>query len=513
MALAAAAGRDRLHIAVNGDEGVVDSSTASRSNQRVIGDGDDAEGGADDRISGPFLVGEMDLARLNDNAFHSAYATAVAEALLAQGVDTGLCISPSSTPPVPLVSNGAQSTPAAPKLAAAPVSAFLSGSPSTPPSPAYILDLCGAWGLAGLLVAQLEGSDGAPATRVLALVEGEEAAAALNALAKENGLGPDRYVAAAAGLVNLVSRGGVFGGPNGRGLNLDVDDCLKSWGRAHPCPVPWSVVMATSLTEGSGLLKQGVLGDLEMCRRFICAADSDSDAENRVSTTFVPGFLEVVCQGLQRPSLLLENWVQSDSCCGVDVGPVNSFGVENFRELDLSAAAPSGSGEEKRRNGNNDVQQVGPPSPELLERGHEDEAFLTAPVVCYDVDLADVRAGPDGCLQRRCSRLRVQRDGTLHALSYWFRQHLRPMGSREDAAVLDTGPHVTAGASDNGKSFRSSGTPSEGPSHFRQAAVLLSKPAAVTVGQYIDLSVFCHTSQGVIVQVVGISEAAGHELA
>lgn len=512
MALAAAAGRDRLHLTVNGEEGVVGSYSASRSSERAICDGGDAEGGANDRIGGPFLVGEMDLARLNDNAFHSAYATAVAEALLAQGDDTGLCISPSNTPPIPLVSAGAQSTPAAPKLADAPVSALLSDSPSTPPSPAYVLDLCGAWGVAGLLVAQLEGSDGAPATRVLALVEGEEAAAALNALAKENGLGPDRYVAAATGLVDLASRGGIFGGPNGRGLNLDDGDCLKSWGGTHPCPVPWSVVMATSLTEGSGLLKQGVLGDLEMCRRFICAADSDSDAENRASTTFVPGSLEVVCQGLQRASLLLENWVQSDSCCGVDVGPVNSFGVENFRELDLSAAAPSGSGEEKYRSGNNESQQVSPPSPELIERGHEDEAFLTAPVVCYDVDLADVRAGPDGCLQRRRSRLRVQRDGTLHALSYWFRQHLRPMGSR-DAAVLDTGPHVTAGVSYDGESFRSSGIPSEGPSHFRQAAVLLSKPAAVTVGQYIDLSVFCHTSQGVIVQVVGISEAAGQELA
>lgn len=533
VALAAAAGRDRLHLTVNGEEGIVGSASYSNSNERAVGDDGEAEGGVlDGRIGnsgGPFMVGEMDLARLNDSLFHRAYATAVAEVLLAQGLETGVSTSPSKRPPVLLASAGARPTPTPRKSAATPVSSTsLSAAPSAPPSPACVLDLCGAWGLAGLLVAQLEGRDGTPATRVLALAEDEEAAAALNALARENGLGPDRYVAAEGGLVDLVSNGGIFGGPSSAGLNVsDNSDCLNSWGRAHNAPDARSVVMTTSLVEGSGLLKQGVLGDLELCRRLFCA-DSDSVAEKSAatSTTFVPGSLEVVCRGLQRAALLLENCVQSDSCCGVDVSAVNSFGVENFRELDLSAAAPSGYGAEKRdsssssvnNDDDDDKQQVSPPSPEtFVECGPDDEAFLTAPVVCYDVDLANVRAGPDGCLKRRCTRLRVERNGTLHALSYWYRQHLRPTDSGEDAAVIDTGPCMAAaGANDDEQSSRSHArVPSQGRfSHFRQAAVLLSKPAAVTVGQYIDLSVFCNTSQGVVIQVLGISEeVAGQGLA
>lgn len=125
------------------------------------------------------------------------------------------------------------------------------------------------------------------------------------------------------------------------------------------------------------------------------------------------------------------------------------------------------------------------------------EGFLTPSAVCYSLDLAEVKAGPDGCLPRRSARLLVHRDGTLHAIAYWYRQRLGPAAAAGPgetcAAVLDTGP-----------------IPSEGDdwssSHFRQAAVLLKEPIAVTVGQCIELCVFCNTSKGVIVEVLSITD-------
>lgn len=500
---------DRLRLTLNGDEGVgVDSNPQWAWNE--LGIRNQGGHGASNVVgpSTPVSLGEMDLARLNDWQFHSAHATAVREALAARGIEAEMRHSPESL--VTHAFAGRQWT-SIPSSASAP-SSF--GDPTAaPPPPAFVLDLCGAWGLAGLLVAALECRDGTPAARVLAVAESEEAAAALNALANENGLGPDRYVAIADSFVGAVSRGAVSARATlGSRADATSDghdfEAARYQMACHPGLESgwgfmdrWSVVMVSSLVEGSGLLKQGGLADLEFCRRVLDDGGGDvGRAKGASSTTFLPGSLEVVCQGLQRASLLAENRVQSDRCCGVDIDPVNAFGVANFRELDLSAATPyvvvDGMDE---FGGEGAIEQIlGEQAVQLTVCDEGEEAFLTLPVVCYDLDLANVRAGPDGCLRRRSTRLRVQRDGTLQALAYWYRQRL---GSAEgfDPVVLDTGPGPTE--DDGCSSF-----------HFRQAAVLLEKPVAVTTGQFIELSVFCNTSMGVVVQVLGIADASSAAL-
>lgn len=516
LALGASADRDRLHFTLHGDEGaVVDSTAGWTAREDTIGNvSGKSKGNAVGDSSGPCLLGEMDLARLNDGQFHLAHATAVAEALVARGVDTGIarsCGSHAST------NYPAQQRPVTSSAAVAPVE-----TAAAPPPPAFILDLCGAWGVAGLLVAQLERRDGSPATRVLAVAEGKEAAAKLNALAEENGLGPDRYLATSDELVEFISRGAVAArvGRVSNGLTNASGDrvCLETVpGGSNYCwpgrdnGFEWAVVMGSSLVEGSGLLKQGGLGDLELCRRFI--QDDAGEADASLRATFVPGHLEVICQGLQRASLASENRVQHDSCCGVDVEPVNAFSVANFRELDLSDAARSefdaGAGE----SGGVDTMQHSFCGRETttragnrcLSEGGEayltQEAFLTPPAVCYSLDLAKVQAGPDGCLQRRSARLHVRRDGTLHAIAYWYRQRLGPAAARPGngaASTLDTGPVPRPGAGDDWCS-----------SHFRQAAVLLKESIAVTAGQCIHLSVFCNTSKGVVIEVSGITDSVG----
>lgn len=467
VTLEASAKRDRLHFTLDGEERAVNTRGCVRN------------------LGGVSLVGEMDLARMNDAAFHSAHAKAVAEELVAQGVDVQM-------------SQFSQAI-------VSPTSAHLQAAPHPSPPPAFVLDLCGAWGLAGLLVAQLVRCDGNPATRVLAVAEGEETATILNTLAKENGLGPDRYVATADRLVDLASRGEVVYGACASDLDDSAidqssrdavgDSTACRWpGRRNEIPSTnrWSVVMASSLVEGSGLLKQGGLGDLELCRRFVCADGGDSGTGENRSATFVPGSLEVICQGLQRASLQSESRVQSGCCCGVDVTPVNAFGVANFRELDLSAAAPcdaEGTGQSDCGNTHADGIRAG------AKPGcsGEEEAFLTAPVVCYELDLADVKAAPDGCLKRRTTRLQVRRGGTLHAVAYWYRQRPRAPAGSEYRVVLDTGPH----ASVHGQGYSS---------HFRQAAVLLAQPIEVVEGQCIDLSVFCNSSVGAVVQLLDFAD-------
>lgn len=500
----ASAGRDRLHFTLSSKEEVAADSIARQtaSENKTHNYLGESTGDVEDGY-GPLLVGEMDLARLNDGAFHLAQATAVAEALLAQGVDIELSNSskPLLWPP------SAHQQLVRFSGATLPIS---SSATKTLPPPAFILDLCGAWGVAGLLVAQLERRDGMPATQVLAIAENHEAAAALNALAKENGLAPDRYRAIADRLVDLASRGGVIEGP----LHDRSDDFSALTGhdrdkKKHCQPAlesrplfrnKWAVVMASSLVEGSGLLKQGGLGDLELCRKLIDSEGGERSGDKSLPpNSFIPGSLDVICQGLQRASLLSENRVRSESCCGVDVDPINAFGVANFRELDLSAASSEAEAAtvQKRCGISTKQGHIGKAWTNggcADDGGEGEEMFLTAPVVCYALELANVQAGPDGCLPHRSTRLLVQRDGTLHAIAYWYRQHLGSVaGSGGSAIVLDTGPSVNIGD-----------TPSS--SHFRQAAVLLQDPVVVTAGQVIDLRVFCNTSQGVIIQVLGTDE-------
>ena len=510
MALGAAAGRDRLHFTLHCDEGaVVDSTAGWTAREDAVGNGSgNSKGNAVGDYCGPCLLGEMDLARLNDGQFHLAHATAVVEALVARGVETGIsrsCRSHASN------NDSSRQRPVASSAGMVPVE-----TAAAPPPPAFILDLCGAWGVAGLLVAQLERRDGSPATRVLAVAEGEDAAAKLNALAEENGLGPDRYLATSDKLVEFMSRGAVAAraeSVSGDPTNASGDGvCLEtvSDGRNNCWPgrdngLEWTVVMGSSLVEGSGLLKQGGLGDLEFCRRFI--HDGAGVAEASPRATFVPGHCEVICQGLQRASLVLENKVQHDSCCGVDVEPVNAFSVATFRELDLSAAARSESSAGAEGSGDVGTMQHNFCDRETTTRvfnrclNEREEAFLTPPTVCYNLDLTNVQAGPDGCLQRRPARLHVRRDGTLHAIAYWYRQHLEPAAAGPGkcaARILDTGPTPSPSAGDDWSS-----------SHFRQAAVLLKEPIAVTAGQCIHLSVFCNTSKGVVVEVSGITDSGG----
>lgn len=649
-------GHDRLHLALNGVEGIpaasaIDVSMPTNSSERETTSisGCHVSGctsvGAD-RAS-QVLVGEMDLARLNDQQFHRSYATAVAAVLAARGTLAAAAPPPRSLPasrglqaqlPAPLPCSGdkRRSVPTFPRDSplVAPTSASAAvdrASPGTTPSPihadigvsavpaalasstppAYVLDLCGAWGMSGLLVAQLEMEDGRPATRVLALCgDGEEeAAAAMNTLARENGLGPDRYVASAVSLLEFASCGGgdqiadrLSGGLVAHSFEANATAVCCGRDRRNCCCWPrrcrvmnnttgegaggsskhdglrWSIVMASSIVEGSGLLRQGALGDLELCRRFICGggdgggggADGSSEkVDGNLAATFVPGSLEVVCQGLQRASLLSENRVLSSSassssrsslsskekyccrCCGVDVSPVNTFGVANFRELDLSAAAggaaadstgvrmiPSTARRAISRNkwssgGHHgdeaayrdrwkNVERVSSDATVRMnhqddhEQGEQQETFLTDAVMSYKLQLDDVRAGLDGCTPRRSSRLRVELDGTLHAIAYWYRQRLvgskaittaaGPVGGESDAgssaAVLDTGPAVIGGMQrDDGDDECCSRFHF---SHFRQAAVLLDEPVVVRVGQAVDLSLFCTTSHGVLIQVLGI---------
>ncbi|CAN0156533.1 unnamed protein product [Ectocarpus sp. 4 AP-2014] len=492
---------DRLCFTVNGQEGllhnsVVAAETPSEVIDRGIGDRTVGEGSLRTAYNsnGPVYLGEMDMARLNDGPFHSSQAKAVAEALVAQGMEISM--------------------PAAARHG--PRSSSVASSSQTPahhsPPPAFVLDLCGAWGVAGLLVANMKRSaDGAPATRVLAVAESEESAAILNAIARENALGPDRYVATADGLVDLASRGGVYETPTAKGADERATSMATREQRDSGWPgrgseLGWAAVMTSSVVEASGLLKQGGLGGLELCRHFVSDGNNRSnggrDDRKTSPTAFVPGRLEVVCQGLQRASLLSENRVQSDNCCGVIVDPVNAFSVATFRELDLSAAAPCGHSEgstpaarnEKTTGGGVDAESSARCVPTDGEKGkgheEEQEVFLTPSAVCYELDLANVQAGPDGCLDKRSASLVVRRSGTLHAIAYWYRQILGA------TVVLDTQPR---------------GHPEciSASSHFRQAAVLLETPIEVKTGQCIDMCVFCNTSKGVVVQVLGVTEGTG----
>ncbi|CAB1120229.1 unnamed protein product [Ectocarpus sp. CCAP 1310/34] len=492
---------DRLCFTVNGQGGlfhhsVVAAEPPSEVIDRGIGDRTVGEGNLRTAYNsnGPVYLGEMDMARLNDGPFHSSQAKAVAEALVAQGMEISM--------------------PAAARQG--PRSSSVASSSQTPahhsPPPAFVLDLCGAWGVAGLLVANMERSaDGTPATRVLAVAESEESAAILNTIARENGLGPDRYVATADGLVDLASRGGVFETPTAKGANERASSMAtrEQWDIGWPgrgSDLGWAVVMTSSVVEASGLLKQGGLGGLELCRHFVSGGNNGSsggrDDRSTAPTAFVPGRLEVVCQGLQRASLLSENRVQSDNCCGVIVDPVNAFSVATFRELDLSATAPCGHSEGSTPTARNERTTGGGVDAERSTRcvptdgekgkGHEEEQemFLTPSAVCYELDLANVQAGPDGCLDKRSASLVAQRSGTLHAIAYWYRQTLGA------TVVLDTQPR--------GHSECISAS-----SHFRQAAVLLEKPIEVKTGQCIDMCVFCNTSKGVVVQVLGVTEGTG----
>eukprot|EP00752_Nemacystus_decipiens_P012097 g10724.t1 len=504
------AGLDRLHFTLNGEEGIVDEYAfaggtqsegasgslggASDDRRKLTVDGRNSSSSSSSSGGGPVFLGEMDLARLNDGHFHLSHAHAVAQALAQQGVVV-------SMPPRVSQGRAFSSTPVR-----APSSAQVA-----PPPPAFVLDLCGAWGVAGLLVAQLEHQAGAgPATRVLAVAESEDAAAVLNAIARENGLGPDRYTATADRLIDLASRGGVVEARPGGGASRDpggndtaseraLDRGHETYGwPGHGSELGWAVVMASSVVEGSGLLKQGGLGDLELCRQFTSQGGRN---------VFVPGRLEVVCQGLQRASLFSENRVQSKDCCGVDVHPVNAFSVATFRELNLSGATPCGgessakaaaaavAGPGKKAVGCEDGCTGREPRTCLgatlnankdEDGGDDEEAFLTAPLACYELDLARLQAGSDGCLERRSANLRVERAGTLHAIAYWYRQ------SFGTTVVLDTRPE-----------------PHDSSSHFRQAAVLLKEPMVVTAGQCLKLCVFCNTSKGFVVQVVGVSESGG----
>ncbi|CAM9571626.1 unnamed protein product [Scytosiphon promiscuus] len=560
--LGASAGLDRLRFAVNGQEGFVPNQLATGTapgdgaaglSSHSMDTGSTMTGSSGASTNGGHVhLGEMDLARLNDGAFHSSHAAAVAEALSAQGVEAQM---PTRPLKIPTASEGKATTgwnslpaptsktpPAA--LATAGISTIAHDNhlpPPSPPPPAFVLDLCGAWGVAGLLVAQLERREqsGTPATRVLAVAESGEAAAVLNAIARENGLGPDRYVATADRLIDLAANGGEIahdsapgasGGDTSAVVHVGGRQSSAANGRAgggserggsgdargrpefdwptRGSGLAWAVVMASSLVEGSGLLKQGGLGELELCREFVSHGgrfrSGGGGGGHAPPTAFAPGRLEVVCQGLQRASLLSENRVRSDRCCGVDVDPVNAFSVATFRELDLSKASPCcGSGEstaaataaaagrnrEQADRTGRDVNQRSSAGRrascggrQRKEGDEEKEAFLTEAAVCYDVDLADVRAGPGGCLERRPASLRVRRAGTLHAIAYWYRQNLGT------AVMVDTLPSTS--------------------SHFRQAAVVLKEPVEVEAGQSIDVCVFCHTSKGVVVQVSGITGPA-----
>lgn len=593
LTLGASPGRDSLHLTLNGEQGMaspVAADSKSGIDRAMNGSQvrfDSGSGSGGDACH--FLLGEMDLARLNDEGFHRVQATAVAELLAARGIRT----TPRPFPPCPassIASSSCNEGPAAMLSKSSAASAVLS---TRPPPPAYILDLCGAWGLAGLMVAQLETDGGRPATRVLALCSDgeEEAATAMNALARENGLGPDRYLATAQSLVELTfdreelggkadhgtdqRKGGVASGSASgdgrcgisRGCRSKRDTttcCGKSLGDCSCWPGPpqpcgyeaasttnnrldWSIVMASSIVEGSGLLRQGALGDLELCRRLFCNRGRRDDSRIRssvgTSAGFVPGSIEVVCRGLQRASLLSEYRVlqvpASDGdtekccrCCRVDVTPVNAFGVRNFRELDLSAATVAATARSNvipsaapaqitKGQGNGGMckdarDHVGGQrhsssvnASEVADEGGDDEAeeeaFLTEAIVCYDIVLDDVRAGPDGCFPRRSSRLRVDRDGTLHAIAYWYRQRLAE--SEESSSptgrgvMLDTGPD---GAVRRGHDSTNGDKCTRGFSHFRQAAMLLDKPTVVMAGQWIDVSVFCTTSQGVVIQTLGV---------
>lgn len=521
VALRASAGRDRLHISVDRDEGA--QSSVTPTSQALS---KDTHGDVATKIQGTgprYQVGEQDLARLNDTRFNGAYATAVELALRKRGLDV---VTPASAGAssawacvpschIPGGIDNATASAFSPRGDNASESITSAPTATRVLPPAYVLDLCGAWGVAGLLAAKLEHRDGTPATRVLALVENKDAAAALNSLAKENGLGRDRYLASAKGIVDLASccassaRCGegdpadwfdvVSEAESKEGFDSSSQPRMETSNRHG-----WSVVLA-SIVEGSGLLRQGALGDLEFCRRFICCSHESGTDTSTSSTVFVPSSLEITCRGLQRTSLLSENRVISGTgccrCVGVDVDPVNAFGVTNFRELDLSIAAGIRRESIRQVDGfasagsvSGAANDMSCAAPGVSDDG-DDEAFLTEATVCYDIDIGDVQAGPDGCLARRSAQLRVDRDGVLHAVAYWFRQHLGSSESHGDVDnTLETGPEVGEG-------------PEHGTySHFRQAAVLLKKPMAVMQGQRINLSVFCTTSQGVVVQVLGITD-------
>lgn len=515
--LRVSAGRDRLHVDIYGGRGI------GPADGRVFhGDqaGEDDQGGPEGGIGRLFRVGEQDLARLNDEHFHRTYAMSVQEALPACGrvvsmrAPTGPRHAPTRSSVSRTPGSAGSSTPISLPMESPPGA----GSTDMPlatsqTSPAHVLDLCGTWSVAGLLAARLARPDGTPATRVLALVEGEEIALALNLLARENGLGRDRYLASPMCLDDLVARWvSARGSSDGPRRSVDwfqlvagaesAGNGCDPGGQAasdvsHDYGPGWCMVLA-SIVEGSGLLRQGALGDLELCRRFLCRGDGGLGA------SFLPASLDVICRGLQRASLVAENHVGGGGCrsrCpGVDVTPVNAFGVSNFRELDLSRAAQAellgtgGAAVPSRPSAAADAVdgsrrgEIYPPD------GGDDEVFLTDECVCYELELGNIEMGPEGLLSRRSSVLRIARGGTLHAVAYWFRQRFGPSGGFTGQRSIDTGPRVGCDG-DHG-----------GPSHFRQAAIVLDEPMSVLEGQVVELDVFCTSSQGVVIQVTGISE-------
>ncbi|CAM9175374.1 unnamed protein product [Choristocarpus tenellus] len=455
-----------------------------------------------------YLLGEMDMARLNDDTFHKVNADGVERALrtcfcFRSEMRTGPSTNPKTLEPA--------------GLALHPVNALHKAPMSTPLG---VLDLCGSWCLAGILVAHRSKTEGGCTVRVLALADGPATALALNALAAKNGVGCDQYWATTASIVEISAAaittpsyedcsyclqesasmcsdcGGCCHRPEGLGWYGGRD------GRVAGSWTGWSVVMAPSLVDGSGLLRQGILGDLEFCRRFLVTGGvkQAEDAGRAMTCTaesqhscFVPISLEVVCQGIQQKSLLSENQVFAGwGCCGVDISPVNNFGVNTFRELDLTRKI-----ENPRYCQGGKIGENTPLCPidgqgERVVAGEDEEVALTEPTTCYVLNIAEVCAGADGCLPLREESVPVCRDGTLHGVAFWFKMKLGEADtgvSGGKCLLLNTG----SGGEGNNKS------------HFRQAAVLLEKPVYVQRGQRVEVTLFCTLNQGVTVKIRGVS--------
>ncbi|CAN0129684.1 unnamed protein product [Discosporangium mesarthrocarpum] len=145
--------------------------------------------------------------------------------------------------------------------------------------------------------------------------------------------------------------------------------------------------------------------------------------------------------------------------------------------------------------------------------------MLTLPVPCYALDFKSTfsipRAGAgahsSGGFPPKESTLPVTRDGTLHAVAFWFRARLDDgigasgeglwvgeggVGEGHTAQILDTGPNNHSG-----------------DSNFRQAAVLLDRPMAVRKGQEVVVAVTCTLSQGAVVRVNGLRSGSSGEQA
>lgn len=535
VALDASVARDRLCFDVGIDADTRSGDTPSDQIPRRNGDSGDEEN--DDMSDQSLQLGEQDLARLNDDGFHSVFAMAVKRVLDKHRLET-LAPAPGRTSHIPTLScpqgrasrkiehvtSVSQSRSADHSLPESGQSNDAESGSSPVPRP-FVLSLCGAWSVSGLLIAQLGHEDGALAPRVLALVDDEEAAGALNALARENGIGPGSFLASSESLANLVSGGSLS--RRGLGREESVADwfqlaCGGVGREPHDSADPVDdesprcggrLLVLASIVEGSGLLRQGGLGDLELCRRFLGTGRQGEDC-GASRAEFLPGSLDIVCCGLQKASLLTENRVFPDDnygrYMGVDLSPLNSFGVRNFRELDLSRASQTTSqiarGSESRESDQGEVKNTEGARVSLAigSRQEEVEAFLTDAEVCYELDLGGIEAGMDSCLPRRSARLRIRRNGVLHAIAYWFRQRFRTLADSQEDFVVDTGPSVETEDS------------SSTSSHFRRAAVLLHEPLVVTEGQIVDLVVFCTLSQGVVFEILGVvaggnppSEGAG----